>query len=100
MEKQLKGMVNEMLDYFECPYFSNSFIELWNHRFEEYMQLVKLGFERSNYEGEIHLPKIITLIFKLNRENELKLGDILKIIKPVEEQKVVEIQADEVVPPP
>lgn len=43
--KQLEGMVNEMLDYFECPYFANAFIELWQFEFEGFLAWLLKGFK-------------------------------------------------------
>jgi len=44
--------VNEMLDYFESPYFGNAFIIVWEHKFDEFLNRSYKGFENEYPEGK------------------------------------------------
>ena len=60
-ENELESMIQEMLDYLNTPYFSSLLLELFQHSFQEYKDLVSLNFK----EEEIAYHKLIALLISL-----------------------------------
>ena len=42
-----------MLDYFECPYFADTFILVWQEKFKEFIERASIAFQKEYEDKEV-----------------------------------------------